>query len=218
MFTIIALTIWLVLYDRAILPLASRIRGKPVRLGTRERMGIGIFFSCMAMLISGIIEHIRRGKAIKQGLLNNPEGVVAMSAMWLIPQHCLNGIAEAFNAIGQTEFYYSELPKSMSSIAAAMFGLGMAVANLLASVILSNVDNLTKREGKESWVSSNINRGRYENYYWLLAIMTGFNLLYFMVCSWAYGPCVENMSKKMVEGDGDMPQENVSSPLRPLPA
>ncbi|MCE0481424.1 hypothetical protein HAX54_039184 [Datura stramonium] len=212
MFTIIALTIWLVLYDRAILPLASRIRGKPVRLGTKERMGIGIFFSCMAMLLSGIMEHIRRRKAINQGLLNNPEGVVAMSAMWLVPQHCLNGIAEAFNAIGQTEFYYSELPKSMSSIASAMFGLGMAVANLLASVILSNVDNLTKGEGKESWVSSNINRGHYENYYWLLAIMTAFNLLYFMVCSWAYGPCAENMSKKIVEGDGDMEVENISRP------
>ncbi|XP_060172837.1 protein NRT1/ PTR FAMILY 1.2-like [Lycium barbarum] len=210
MFTIIALTLWLVLYDRAILPLASRIRGKPVRLGTKERMGIGIFFSCMSMLVSGIIEHIRRRKAIAQGLLNNPEGMVAMSAMWLVPQHCLNGIAEAFNAIGQTEFYYSELPRSMSSIATAMFGLGMAVANLLASVILSNVDNLTKREGKESWVSSNINKGHYENYYWLLAIMTAFNLLYFMVCSWAYGPCAENMSKKMVEGHGDMQLENLS--------
>ncbi|KAL3322224.1 hypothetical protein AABB24_039725 [Solanum stoloniferum] len=211
-FTVIALTVWLVLYDRVILPLGSRIRGKPFRIGTKERMGIGIFFSCMSMLLSGIIEHIRRRKSIDQGLLNNPEGVVAMSAMWLVPQHCLNGIAEAFNAIGQIEFYYSELPKSMSSIATAMFGLGTAVANLLASVILSNVDSITRREGKESWVSSNINRGHYENYYWLLAIMTCFNLVYFMVCSWAYGPCVESGSKKLVEEDGEMELENVSRP------
>lgn len=209
-FTVIALTVWLVVYDRVILPLGSRIRGKPFRIGTKERMGIGIFFSCMAMLLSGIIEHIRRRKSINQGLLNNPEGIVAMSAMWLVPQHCLNGIAEAFNAIGQIEFYYSELPKSMSSIATAMFGLGTAVANLLASVILSNVDSITKREGKESWVSSNINRGHYENYYWLLAIMTCLNLVYFMVCSWAYGPCVESRSKKMDEKDGEMELENVS--------
>ncbi|XP_015059579.1 protein NRT1/ PTR FAMILY 1.2-like isoform X2 [Solanum pennellii] len=209
-FTVIALTVWLIVYDRVILPLGSRIRGKSFRIGTKERMGIGIFFSCMAMLLSGIIEHIRRRKSINQGLLNNPEGIVAMSAMWLVPQHCLNGIAEAFNAIGQIEFYYSELPKSMSSIATAMFGLGTAVANLLASVILSNVDSITKREGKESWVSSNINRGHYENYYWLLAIMTCLNLVYFIVCSWAYGPCVESWSKKMDEKDGEMELENVS--------
>lgn len=169
----------------------------------------------MAMLVSGIIEHIRRRKVIEQGFLNNPEGVVEMSAMWLVPQHCLNGIAEAFNAIGQIEFYYSELPKSMSSIATALFGLGTAVANLLASVILSNVDHLTKREGKESWVSSNINSGHYENYYWLLAIMTCFNMLYFMVCSWAYGPCAESKNKKMVKGD-DISRPR--SPLRPLHA
>jgi peptide/histidine transporter 3/4 len=127
--------------------------------------------------------------------------------MWLVPQYCLNGLAEAFNAIGQTEFYYSEFPKSMSSIAAALFGLGMAVANLLASAILSAVDKLTSRGGKESWVSNNINKGHYDNYYWLLAIMSSVNLLYFLVCSWAYGPCVERVIKVSDEGNGFKEEE-----------
>ncbi|XP_057967700.1 protein NRT1/ PTR FAMILY 1.2-like isoform X2 [Malania oleifera] len=153
MFTIIALTIWIAIYDRVLLPLASKLRGKPVRLSTKERMGIGLFFSCMAMVVSGLVEHIRRRRAIHEGFLTNPHGLVGMSAMWLVPQHCLSGLAEAFNAIGQTEFYYSEFPKNMSSIASSLFGLGMAVANLLASVILNTVDNATKRGGKESWVS-----------------------------------------------------------------
>nr|XP_033507995.1 protein NRT1/ PTR FAMILY 1.2-like [Nicotiana tomentosiformis] len=169
MFMMIALTIWILIYDRVLIPLASKIKGRQVRLRPIERIGIGIFISCMSMLVSG--------------LLNNPNRLVAMSAMWLIIQHSLNGIAKAFIAIGQTEFYYSELPKNMSSLASALFGLGSAVANLLASVIFSIVDKLTKGEGEESWISSNINKGHYENYYWLLAIMTAFNLVYFMVCS-----------------------------------
>nr|GMC53809.1 protein NRT1/ PTR FAMILY 1.2-like [Ipomoea batatas] len=220
MFTIISLTIWVILYDRVILPLASKIRGKQVRLSTKSRMGIGIFLSALGMLTSGIVEHVRRGKAIKQGFLNNPQAVVEMSAMWLVPQHCLNGFAEAFNAIGQTEFYYSELPKSMSSIASSLFGLGMAVANLLASVILSTVDRSTGGgEGKESWVSSNINKGHYEYYYWLLAILTTINLLYFFACSWLYGPCVQNFSsneKIEIEGDNNAPKERLSGPGTPL--
>ncbi|XP_075112389.1 protein NRT1/ PTR FAMILY 1.2-like [Nicotiana tabacum] len=200
MFMMIALTIWILIYDRVLIPLASKIQGKQVRLRPIERIGIGIFISCISMLISG--------------LLNNPNGLVAMSAMWLIIQHSLNGIAEAFSAIGQTEFYYSELPMNMSSLASALFGLGAAVANLLASVIFSVVDKLTKGEGKESWISSNINKGHYENYYWLLAIMTAFNLVYFLVCSWAYGPTVDvDITKRMLEGsDDEMPQENVSRP------
>ncbi|KAG5537736.1 hypothetical protein RHGRI_025000 [Rhododendron griersonianum] len=94
--------------------------------------------------VSAIVEHVRRNEATSSGFLDNPGGVVAMSAMWLVPQHFLNGMAEVLNSVGQTEFFYCELPKSMSSVAAsAMAGLGLAAGNLLASFILSTVDNVT---------------------------------------------------------------------------
>ncbi|KAK6795879.1 hypothetical protein RDI58_009334 [Solanum bulbocastanum] len=178
------------------LPLASKIKGRPVHLKPIVRMGIGI--------VSGIIEHVRRKKAINQGLLNNSQGLVEMSALWLIIPNCLNGIAEAFSPICSTEFYYSELPRSMSSIASALLGLGMAVASLLASVILIAVDKYTKGEGTESWVSSNINMGHYEYYYWLLALFTAFNLIYFVACCCQYGPSVDvDITKKMMEISDD---------------
>ncbi|KAM6585781.1 hypothetical protein CsatB_012783 [Cannabis sativa] len=202
MFVVISLALWVVLYDRVILPLASKIRGKPVSLDVKTRMGIGLILTFMAMVVAAVVESVRRRRSIQQGFLNNPTGVVAMSAMWLIPQHCLNGLAEAFTGIGQTEFYYSEIPKSMSSIAASLFGLGMAVASLLASVVLSAVDNLTSRNGKESWVSSNINKGHYDYYYWVLAAMSFVNVFYYIFCSWAYGPCVEERQKVRDEPNG----------------
>jgi len=212
----IALTLWVFLYDQVMLPLASKIKGRPVHLKPIVRMGIGIFVSCMSMVVSGIIEYVRRRKAINQGLLNSSQGLVEMSAMWLIIPNSLNCIAESLNAIGATEFYYSELPKSMSSIASALLGLGMAVANLLASVVLSAVDKYTKGEGKESWISSNINKGHYEYYYWLLALMTGFNLLYFVVCCWQYGPSVDvDITMRMMEPSDDeidLPQKKKSTP------
>ncbi|XP_006343082.2 protein NRT1/ PTR FAMILY 1.2-like [Solanum tuberosum] len=204
MFLMIALTIWVLLYDRVMLPLASKIKGRPVRLKPIVRMGLGIFVSCMSMVVSGIIENIRRRRAISEGLLNNSQGLVEMSAFWLIIPNSLNGIAKALNAIGATEFYYSELPRSLSSIASALLGLGMAVASLLASVILSAVDKYTKGEGTESWVSSNINKGHYEYYYWLLAVLTAFNLIYFVACCSQYGPSVDvDITKKMMELSDD---------------
>ena len=82
-------------------------------------MGIGIAISCLATAVSAIVERKRRNEAIREGLSNYPADAVVMnkSAMWLVPQHCLAGIAEAFNFIGQIEFYYSQFPKTMSSIA-----------------------------------------------------------------------------------------------------
>ncbi|KAF3450726.1 hypothetical protein FNV43_RR06815 [Rhamnella rubrinervis] len=195
LFAIIALVIWLGLYERVVIPLASKVRGKSVRLSTKQRMGIGIFISAIAMVVSAIVEHFRRRKAIQQGFINNAKAVVDMSALWLVPQHGLLGLAEAFNAIGQIEFYYSEFPKSMSSIASSLFGLGMAFASLLASAILSSVDKYTSKGGKESWVSSNINKGHYDYYYWVLASISFVNLLLYMVCSWAYGPCADGAFK-----------------------
>ena len=209
MFLVIVLFLWVALYDRIILPLASKIRGKRVRLGVKQRMGIGLFLSGLAMVVAAIVENVRRRKAIQQGFLNNSQALVGMTAMWLVPQYCLLGLAEAFNAIGQTEFYYSEFPKSMSSIAASLFGLGMALANLLATVVLSTVDHLTSRGGKESWVSNNINKGHFDNYYWVLAVMSAINLLYYFVCSYFYGPCVEQGTKvsddgKSMDGENEL--------------
>ncbi|KAA3457248.1 protein NRT1/PTR FAMILY 1.2-like [Gossypium australe] len=195
MFNIISLALWVILYDRAILPMASKLKGKPIRFSVKLRMGIGLFLTCLAMAVSAIIENARRRKAIQEGFLNNPHAVLNMSALWLVPQFCLNGLAEAFTAIGQTEFFYSELPKSMSSIAAALFGLGLAVANLLASVVVSIIDGITSRGGKEGWVSSNINKGRIDSYYWVLTILSVVNLLYYFVCAWAYGPCGDQPTK-----------------------
>nr|XP_043624864.1 protein NRT1/ PTR FAMILY 1.2-like [Erigeron canadensis] len=194
-FTIAMIAIWVLLYDRAIIPLASKVLQKKVHLGVKLRMGIGLVISTLAMVISAVVEHVRRRKAIEQGLSNDPQAVIHMSAMWLAPQYCLHGLAEAFSAIGQNEFYYSEFPKSMASIAASLFLLGMGVANLLASVILTTVEKITRNGSKEGWITTNINQARYDLYYWVLALMSFVNLFYFLACSWTYGPCVDEKVK-----------------------
>ncbi|KAK9690226.1 hypothetical protein RND81_09G113700 [Saponaria officinalis] len=190
-FLVIVIVIWIPIYDRALLPLASKICGKPVRLGVKLRMGIGLFCSFLAMVVAAIVESIRREKAISQGFETNPMAMIHMSALWTIPQYVFGGLAEAFNGIGQTEFYYSELPKSMSSIATCLSGVGMAFGSLIASLILNVVNGITENHGKQGWIASNVNQGHYDYYYWLLAILSFLNILYYAFCSRAYGPVAE---------------------------
>ncbi|KAF7124185.1 hypothetical protein RHSIM_Rhsim12G0201000 [Rhododendron simsii] len=209
MFIIIGTVIWIFLYDRIIIPSASKIRGKPFSVGAKIRMGLGLFCSSLAMLVAAIVEHYRKRKAIESGYHDNPSGVVHMSAMSLVPQHLLSGIAEALNVIASNEFFYSELPKSMSSIAVSLSGLGLAVGSLLASLILSTVADITKRGGKGSWISNNINISHYESYYWLLAVMSSVNLLYFLLCSWAYGPCADQGFSMLKDEGKDLKEEEL---------
>ncbi|KAL4305268.1 hypothetical protein AHAS_Ahas16G0061300 [Arachis hypogaea] len=172
-------------YDRLIIPLASKLRGKPVRISAKNRMGIGLFFCFLDLVVSAVVKNIRR-KAIREGYIDNPEAVLDMSAMWLIPHNVLNGIAEAFNAISQSEFYYTEFSRSMSSIAAALFSLGSAIGNLLASLISSIVE--TSLPERENRVGSLIILIR--------VIMT--------ICNWAYGPTIEDAAGNRVHQEEEI--------------
>ncbi|KAL0308597.1 UNVERIFIED_CONTAM: protein NRT1/ PTR FAMILY 1.2 [Sesamum radiatum] len=48
-----------------------------------------------------------------------------------------------------------------------------------------------QKGGRESWVSSNLNKGHYDYYYWILTILSVGNLVYFIFCSRAYKCCEE---------------------------
>ncbi|CAI8601266.1 unnamed protein product [Vicia faba] len=200
---IFTIFIWIALYDRVFIPLASKLLGKQVRISAKNRMGLGLFFSFLHLVTAAIVETIRRRRAIGEGYSNNPNAVLNMSAMWLFPQLCLGGIAEAFNAIGQNEFYYTEFPKTMSSIASSLFGLGMAVGYVLSSFLFSIVERITSKGGKDGWISDNINKGRFDKYYWVIAAVSGVNILYYLVCSWAYGDTADVESKVSDENDSN---------------
>lgn len=193
---VVSLIMWTILYDRVLLPLISKCRGKPTRLSGKTRMGIGILFCTFSLAVSAIVESYRRAVAIKEGFSDDPNAVVNMSAFWTLPRYIFLGMTEAFNAIGQIEFFYSELPKVMSSVATSLFGLSMSIGNLAASFIMTIVDNFTKAAGVESWVSSNINKGHNDYYYWLLCGLLVANFLYFLACSKSYGPSKEEATGK----------------------
>jgi len=200
-FMILFVVIWIVLYDCVIIPSASKLRGSPTRLRVKQKMGIGLIGICLSTSSLAIVEGKRRKLAIDEGFQDFPQGVVNMSVMWLLPRQIFDGFAEAFNGVGQNEFYICELPQSMSSVASTLSGLGMSIGTVLASLILSVVDNVTKGEGKESWVFSNINKGHYDYYYWLLFGLMLANFLGFLCFSKAYGPCKEEENEGQVEGN-----------------
>ena len=57
---------------------------------------------------------MRRNSAITH---NSPDGIAPVTVMRLAPQLVLMGFAEAFNILGQIEFYNKEFPENMSSVA-----------------------------------------------------------------------------------------------------
>lgn len=188
-FEVVTFTLWSGCLDRFMLLFLRKITGKEQILSHKERMGIGVLFSIASALSASAVESIRRKQAIRQGLEDKTDGIVDMSALWLAPQCVFAGLTSAFGSVGQMEFYYATLPKTMSSLAMALLPLAIGVANIAGTVIVKLIKVITARGGRASWLPDNLNKGHYDYYYFLLALfgMAGF-ICFVACCYWFEEP------------------------------
>lgn len=211
-FSVITLGLWVAIYDRIVVPILSKHTKLKRGLTLEQRIGTGLFISCIATATAALVERKRRKEAVLEGLLENPVGIVKMSAFWLVPQYSLLGLSEAFNAIGQIEYYHSKFPKSMASVAIALFAMGFSFANLLGSLIVQVTNRVTERGGRISWLSNNLNKGRYDYYYWVLCVLGVGNFLYFVALRF-FSDCYGDV--KVEEEEDDVRVEVVESSISP---
>ncbi|XP_057785224.1 protein NRT1/ PTR FAMILY 2.11-like [Salvia miltiorrhiza] len=169
-FAMLTITLWVPLYDRL---LKNR-----ARITVLQRIGIGLFITIIESLVGALVERRRREAALS--------GASPMSAMWLVPQLALGGLAEAFNAIGQLEFYYKQFPENMRSIAGAFFFLGSAASNYAYSFLISTVHRMTAGDATGNWLPEDLNEGRLDYFYYLVAVLCALNFCYFLVCATWY--------------------------------
>ncbi|RID80409.1 hypothetical protein BRARA_A03072 [Brassica rapa] len=64
---------------------------------------------------------------------------------------------------------------------------------------LDNKENPKNERVLESFFD-NINKGHYDYYYWVLAILSFVNVIYYIVCSWSYGPTMDQLRNDKVNG------------------
>lgn len=158
------------------------LTGKECGITILQRMGTGISFSVLSMIVSALIEHKRRTIALTRptlGHLPRKGSISSMSALWLIPQLTIAGIGEAFMAVGQMEFYYKEFPENMRSIGGSLYYCGIAMSSYLSSFLVTAVHQLTEKRGKQNWLSDDLNKGRLDYFYYLLAALSTLNFAYF---------------------------------------
>ena len=181
--SLITIGLWLPFYDRFIVPALRKITKHEGGITLLQRIGIGIIFSILSMVVAGLIERERRASAI---LHPQPLGVAPMSVMWLAPQLILMGFCEAFNIIGQIEFFNRQFPEHMRSIGNALFSCSFAGASYLSSLLVTIVHHVTKKHGRPDWLTNDINVGRLDYFYFLIAGMGVLNMIYFIYCARQY--------------------------------
>eukprot|EP00253_Pinus_taeda_P008036 PITA_08036 len=185
-FSLLVLIVWLPFYDRVVVRYARRRTRNNRGITVFQRLGIGFAISSSSMLAAGLVEVKRRRAAQSHGLTDQPLAVVPISALWLLPQFCIHGLAGAFYSVGYVEFFYSQFPATMRSTAIAMSLCMTALGNYLNAVLVNIIHNTTGRDGQPDWLDDNPNRGHLEYFYWLLSGLEALNLVYFIICTGTY--------------------------------
>eukprot|EP00257_Ricinus_communis_P015740 XP_015573709.1 protein NRT1/ PTR FAMILY 2.11 [Ricinus communis] len=183
-FSMLTLTLFIPFYDRIIVPFLRKLTGKEGGITILQRMGIGVVLSIVTMVVSGLIEERRRHWALTRPAIGiSPKGgaISSMSALWLIFQLALAGLTEALNSVGQTEFYYKQFPENMRSIAGSFFYLGLAGSFYLSSILVSIVHHVTAGSNGRDWLAEDLNKGRLDYFYYMIAVLGVVNFVYFLV-------------------------------------
>ncbi|GAB2232906.1 hypothetical protein Droror1_Dr00011973 [Drosera rotundifolia] len=124
--SMMAVTIFLPIYDRIVVPTLRRITKNDGGITMLQRIGFGMIISIPTLILSGVIEEKRGTSALESGHFVSP-----MSWMWLVPQMAIAGLSDAFAIVGLFEFYYKQVPDNMKSLGGSFFFCGMAMSSYL---------------------------------------------------------------------------------------
>ncbi|TXG50409.1 hypothetical protein EZV62_022933 [Acer yangbiense] len=209
-FLMLSMTLWIPIYDRIIVPFLQKLTGKEGGITLLQRISIGIVLSIITMLVSGFVEERRRTIALTRptlGVEPRKGAISSMSGMVLVPQLALAGLAEAFAAIGQVEFYYKQFPENMRSIAGSLFFCGLAGSSYVSSLLITVVHQTTEGSATGNWLPEDLNKGKLDYFYYMIAALGFLNLIYFLVCARWY-QYKGTGSDTVIEAGGDTKQSD----------
>ncbi|XP_057519078.1 protein NRT1/ PTR FAMILY 2.8 [Amaranthus tricolor] len=176
--SMVALSVWILSYERLILPLARKLmktENSNVRLSVSARIKIGIVMSILCMGIAAFVESKRRNEALRKGSFVSP-----LYVGYLVPQLILSGLTEAFAAVTIMEFFTTQMPEYMRSVAGSIFFISLSMANYLATAIVNIIYQVTRRSDGKAWLGGrDLNHNRLDYFYAIIGFIGIFNFFYF---------------------------------------
>ncbi|XP_074578544.1 protein NRT1/ PTR FAMILY 4.6-like [Curcuma longa] len=174
------------LYDHAIVPLARRATGSDTGITHLQRIGMGLALSVVAMAVAAAVETKRKRVARRVG--EGFKGPLPITFFWVAFQYLFLGSADLFTLAGLLEFFFSEAPARMRSLATSLSWASLAMGYYLSSALVSVVNRATSSSsGGKGWLSGgSLNRYQLERFYWLMCVLSALNLANFVFWATRY--------------------------------
>ncbi|KAI3763102.1 hypothetical protein L1987_53552 [Smallanthus sonchifolius] len=168
-FISLSVVILIPIYDTILVPVTRTLTSIPSGITMLQRNGTGIFISIVSMVVAAAIETKRLKTACEYGLVDDPSAMIPMKIWWLLPQYLLVGGSEVFTMVGMQEFFYDQMPSDLKSVGLALYLSVMGIGSFLSSFVIAIVGKTTRGNGEDGWISDNLNHGRVDLFYYLLA-------------------------------------------------
>ncbi|KAF7135641.1 hypothetical protein RHSIM_Rhsim08G0160000 [Rhododendron simsii] len=182
-FPIIFMMILAPIYNHIIIPFSRKVTKTEMGITHLQRIGTGLVLSIVAMAVAALVETKRKRVAAQFGLMNTTEPL-PITFLWIAFQYLFLGSADLFSLAGMMEFFFTEAPFSLRSLATALSWASLAMGYYLSSVLVSIVNRVTATFRNSPWLfGSNLNHYHLEKFYWLLCVLSGLNFLHYLL--WA---------------------------------
>uniref|UniRef100_A0A2N9GN53 Major facilitator superfamily (MFS) profile domain-containing protein n=1 Tax=Fagus sylvatica TaxID=28930 RepID=A0A2N9GN53_FAGSY len=186
-------------YEKIIVPTLRKATGNERGINILQRIGIGMVFSILAMSVAALVEMKRLRAVDKELIQRGKTGPLSLSALWIAPQSMILGIGDGFALVGLQEYFYDQVPDSMRSLGIAFYLSVLGAGSFLSSFLIIIVDHVTGKSGR-SWFAKDVNLSRLDNFYWLLAAMSGLNLCAYVILAKKY--TYKNVQRREIVADG----------------
>ncbi|CAO2818637.1 unnamed protein product [Amaranthus hypochondriacus] len=179
-FPVIFIMILAPIYNHLILPLARKLTNTEMGITHLQRIGMGLILSIVAMAVAALVE-IKRKKVATQHFLLDSTEPLPITFLWIALQYLFLGSADLFSLAGLLDFFFTEAPSSMKSLATSFSWASLAIGYYLSSTLVALVNRVTSISGSTPWLKgSNLNHYHLERFYWLMCVLSGLNLLNYL--------------------------------------
>ncbi|KAL9170669.1 hypothetical protein ABFS82_04G161200 [Erythranthe guttata] len=196
-------------YNHIMVPYSRKLTNTETGITHLQRIGTGLVLSIVAMAVAALVETKRKHVALKSGLIDSTE-TLPITFLWVALQYLFLGSADLFSLAGLMEFFFTEAPFSMRSLATSLSWASLAMGYYLSSVLVDLVNFVTGGFCETPWLyGANLNHYRLERFYWFMCVLSGLNLLHYLFWARRYGYKISGNENKK---ESDETNEELSSP------
>lgn len=174
------------LYDHVIIPYARKVTKSETGISHLQRIGVGLVLSIIAMAVAALVEIKRKRVVMESGLVDSV-GPLPVSFLWIGFQYLFLGSADLFSLAGLLEFFFTEAPVSMRSLATSLSFASLAFGYYLSTAIVSIVNGVTGDSKHKPWLSgANLNHYDLDRFYWLMCALSVLNFVNYLFWATKY--------------------------------